>query len=150
MGAATSAPAAAFAEVNLAGMEPDLRVPASVLVAVSAGGVLGALARHGVSTAWPHAPGAFAWSTWAVNVSGCFLIGVLTVAVERRLSHRPLVRPFLGVGVLGGYTTFSTFVVEAQHARPAVALLYLGATVVAALLAVAAGTALAAGAVRPR
>ncbi len=125
-------------------------MPAPVLAAVSAGGVLGALARHGMSVALPHASGAFPWSTWAVNVSGCFLIGVLAVAVERRLSHRPLVRPFLGVGFLGGYTTFSTFVVEVQHARPAVALLYLGATVVAALLAVAAGTALATSVVRPR
>ena len=125
-------------------------MPAPVLAAVSAGGVLGALARCGIALAWPHTPGAFAWSTWVVNVSGCFLIGVLAVAIERRLSHRPLVRPFLGVGFLGGYTTFSTFVVDVQHSRPAVALLYLGATVVAALLAVAAGTALAAAAVRPR
>lgn len=125
-------------------MDPDPRVPAPVLAAVSAGGVLGALARYGVSVAWPHAPGAFAWSTWAVNVSGCFLIGVLSVAVERRLSHRPLVLPFLGVGVLGGYTTFSTFAAEVWQARPAVALLSLAATVLGALLAVAAGTALAA------
>ncbi len=131
-------------------MEPDLRVPAPVLAAVSAGGVLGALARHGIAVAWPHPLGGFPWSTWSVNVSGCFLIGVLMVAVERRLTHRPLVRPFLGAGLLGGYTTFSTFVVEVQHARPAVALLYLGATVVAALLAVAAGTALAGAVVRPR
>ncbi len=131
-------------------MEPDLRVPAPVLAAVAAGGVLGALARHGVSVAWPHPPGAFAWSTWAVNVSGCFLIGVLMVVLERRAAHRPLARPFLGVGFLGGYTTFSTFVADAQHARPAVALAYLGATVVAALLAVAAGAALAERVVRAR
>jgi CrcB protein len=131
-------------------MDRDLRVPGPVPAAVSAGGALGALARYGVSTAWPHAAGAFAWSTWAVNVSGCFLIGVLMVVAERRLSHRQLIRPFLGTGFLGGYTTFSAFVVDVQQARPAVALLYLGATVVAALLAVAAGTALAAAVVRPR
>lgn len=125
-----------------------MSVPA--LAAVSAGGALGALARHGIAVTWPYPSGAFAWSTWAVNVSGCFLIGVLMVAVERRLSHRPLVRPFLGVGFLGGFTTFSTFVADVQQARPAVALLYLGATVVTALLAVAAGTALAAVVVRPR
>ena len=131
-------------------MEPDLRAQAPLVAAVSAGGVLGALARYAVSVAWPHAPGDFAWSTWAVNISGCFLIGVLMVLVERRLAGRHLVRPFLGVGVLGGYTTFSTSVVDAQQARPAVALLYLGATVVGALLAVGAGTALASAVVRAR
>jgi fluoride exporter len=110
-------------------MEPDLRGQAPLVAAVSAGGVR---------------------STWAVNVSGCFLIGVLMVLVERRLAGRRLVRPFLAVGVLGGYTTFSTSVVDAQQARPAVALLYLGATVVGALLAVAAGTALASAVVRTR
>ncbi len=125
-------------------------MPAPVLAAVSAGGVIGALTRYGISAAWPQPAGAFPWSTWAINVSGCFLIGVLMAAVERSPGHRPLVRPFLGPGFLGGYTTFSAYVVEAQHIRPAVALLYLGATVVAALLAVAAGTALAAGVVRAR
>lgn len=150
MDAATSAPAAGRCRVSLTAMEPDPRVPASVLVAVSAGGVLGALARYAVATAWPHPAGAFPWSTWVINVSGCFLIGVLMVAVERRLSDRPLVRPFLGTGLLGGYTTFSAFAVEAQQARPTVALLYLAGTVVAALLAVAAGTALAESVVRAR
>jgi CrcB protein len=131
-------------------MEPDLRAQAPLVAVVSAGGVLGALARYAVSVAWPHAPGDFAWSTWAVNISGCFLIGVLMVLVERRLAGRRLVRPFLGVGVLGGYTTFATSVVDAQQARPAVALLYLGATVVGALLAVGAGTALVSAVVRAR
>jgi CrcB protein len=131
-------------------MEPDPRGQAPVVAAVSAGGVLGALARYAVSVAWPHAPGDFAWATWAVNVSGCFLIGALMVFLERRPTRRRLVRPFLGVGVLGGYTTFSTSIVDVQQARPAVALLYLGATVVGALLAVGAGSALASAVVRAR
>lgn len=114
-----------------------------MLAVIAAGGALGALARHGVQTALPAAPGGFPWATFLVNVSGCLLIGVLMVVItEVRTAHR-LVRPFLGVGVLGGYTTFSTYVVDTQRTvaagAPATALVYLGATLAAALLAVAAG-----------
>jgi fluoride exporter len=116
----------------------------AVLAAVSLGGVLGAEARYGMSVALPHEPAQFPVSTWLVNTTGCLLIGVLmTVVTELSAPHR-LVRPFLGVGVLGGYTTFSTATVEVQeltlHGRPALALGYLVGTVVAALVAVTAGT----------
>jgi len=125
-----------------------------VLAAISAGGVLGALARHRMSTAWPHDPAGFPWATWTVNVSGCFLIGVLMVLITSRWPDRRLIRPFLGVGLLGGYTTFSTSVVDVQqavaHGAPGVALLYLGATVVGALVAVWAGTELTSAVVRTR
>jgi fluoride exporter len=58
--------------------------------------------------ALPDASQGFPFDTSVVNVSGCLLIGVLMVSiVEVRRPHR-LVRPFLGVGLLGGYTTFST------------------------------------------
>lgn len=111
-----------------------------VLAAISAGGVVGALARHGVTEAFPHAPGGFGWATFAVNVSGCLLIGVLMTLVEWIFTRQRLLRPFLGVGVLGGYTTFSTSMVEAQQAIGAgaarVGLLYLAATAVGALVAV--------------
>ncbi|MDR8407297.1 CrcB family protein [Nonomuraea sp. 3-1Str] len=116
------------------------RVPWATLGAVSVGGMLGALARWGITLAFPHAPGAFAWATWGVNVTGCLLIGVLMVAVTEAWRVHPLVRPFLGVGVLGGYTTFSTYVVDAQRTlqagEPRTALAYLAGTLVAALLAV--------------
>ncbi|RKN40699.1 fluoride efflux transporter FluC [Micromonospora endolithica] len=128
----------------------DLRLPADrgelaahpggVLGTVAAGGALGALARAGVAYAVPHQPAAFGWATFAVNVSGCFLIGVLMAALPRIGRGRPLLRPFLGVGVLGGYTTYSTYAVDVQRAfaagAPVTALAYLGATVVGALLAV--------------
>jgi CrcB protein len=115
----------------------------AVLAAVSLGGVLGAEARYGMSVALPHEPTQIPVSTWLVNTSGCLLIGVLmTVVMELSAPHR-LVRPFLGVGVLGGYTTFSTATVEVQqltlHGRPGLALGYLVGTVVAALVAVTAG-----------
>ncbi|MFL6097345.1 MAG: fluoride efflux transporter FluC [Blastococcus sp.] len=123
---------------------PRRRVPdPAVLVAVSLGGVLGAEARYGMSVALPHEPTQIPVSTWLVNTSGCLLIGILmTVVMELSAPHR-LVRPFLGVGVLGGYTTFSTATVEVQqltlHGRPGLALGYLVGTVVAALVAVTAG-----------
>jgi CrcB protein len=75
-----------------------------------------------------------------VNIAGCALIGVLMVAVtESRVTHR-LVRPFLGTGLLGGFTTFSTYAVDIRElldgGRVATSLAYLVATPVAALLAV--------------
>jgi CrcB protein len=119
--------------------------PLPVLGAISAGGMIGALARYGLSTAWPHPASGFAWSTFVINVTGCLLIGVLMVIVTDVLPHRRLVRPFLGVGVLGGYTTFSTYIVDIHKAAaagaPLVALSYLAATLIAAVLAVWAGSA---------
>ncbi|WP_027661136.1 fluoride efflux transporter FluC [Salinispora fenicalii] len=114
--------------------------PAAVLAAVSAGGVLGALARTGLSAALPHDPAGFPWPTFAVNLSGCLLIGVLMAVLARRAHPPALARPFLGVGVLGGYTTFATHAVEARHlaatGATTTALVYLTATLTGALLAV--------------
>jgi fluoride exporter len=114
-----------------------------VLPVVSVGGVLGALARYGLGVAWPHPAAGFPWATWVINVSGCFLIGVLMTWLARRAPRHPYLRPFFGVGFLGGYTTFSTAMVDALRAPPAVGLLYFFATVAGALLAVWAGSAVA-------
>jgi CrcB protein len=75
------------------------------------GGALGALARWGLSEVVP-SPGGWPWATLLVNVTGCFLLGVLLGAIGRRSPVPAWVTPFLGVGVLGGYTTYSTFAVE--------------------------------------
>ncbi|SDS92526.1 fluoride efflux transporter FluC [Actinoplanes derwentensis] len=113
---------------------------AAVLAVVAAGGVLGACARYGATLIWPATPGAFPWTTFGINVSGCALMGVLMVLITERFTVHPLVRPLLGTGVLGGYTTFSTYAVDAQHlvdtGHPGIALFYLVATLSAALLAV--------------
>ena len=123
------------------------RAPWAVLTAVSAGGVVGASARHSVDLAWPHLPGTFPGATFVVNVSGCLLIGVLMVLITDVWSAHRLLRPFLGVGVLGGFTTFSTAMVEVPElmgaGRPALALLYLVGSAVGALLAAALGVVLA-------
>ena len=102
-------------------------------------GALGALARYGLAAAIPDGP----FAIWVVNVSGCLLIGVLMVLVTDVWPARRYLRPFFGVGFLGGYTTFSTAMVDVrdlvQAGRPALGLLYLGGTVLAAVVAVAAG-----------
>ncbi|BFU47258.1 fluoride efflux transporter FluC [Krasilnikovia sp. MM14-A1004] len=133
-------------DLHLPAERAELRPhPARLLGVIAAGGVVGALARYGVTVAWPHPPGTFAWSIWVINVSGSLLIGVLMVLIAEVFPGRRLVRPFFGVGVLGGYTTFSTSIVDVQqaaaHGNAGTALLYLGATLLGALLAVWAGTA---------
>jgi fluoride exporter len=117
----------------------------AVVTAVAVGGVVGAEARYGVAVALPHAPGAWPWSTLVANVTGCVLIGVLMVLVTERFRAHPLVRPLLGVGVLGGYTTFSTYTADVLAGfgagRAGLALLYLVVTPVLAVAAAAAGVA---------
>jgi CrcB protein len=117
-----------------------------VLGVIAVGGGLGALARYGVETVWPSAPGGFPWATFVINATGCLLIGALMVLVTDVFAARPLLRPFVGVGVLGGFTTFSTYANEVRALlRPGtlpVAFAYLAGTLVAALLAVVVGMAL--------
>ena len=128
----------------------DLRVPEQrrepalpVLAVIALGGGLGALARYGLTIALPTPPGHFPWATFVTNVSGCLLIGVLMVLVTEVWTAHRLVRPFLGVGVLGGFTTYSTYAVEIHGLlRPGtvgVAFVYLAGTLVCAMLAVLAG-----------
>jgi len=76
------------------------------------GGALGALARWGVATALPHARGGWPWATLLVNLAGCLAIGALLAVLLARFPHSPWLRPFLAVGVLGGFTTYSTFAVD--------------------------------------
>ncbi|MFD7729681.1 CrcB family protein [Kitasatospora phosalacinea] len=121
--------------------EPVLRGQGRVVAAVSAGGVLGAGARYGAGLLWPTAEDAFPWTTLGVNALGCAVIGVvLVVLTEGRRTPHPLLRPFLATGILGGFTTFSTYAVDGQrlfdHGLPGRALLYLGGTLLAALAAV--------------
>lgn len=120
-----------------------LRTRRRTLGAISAGGALGALARWLLSESLPHDPGAMPWSTVVANVSGCFLIGVLMVLVVERWPHRPVLRPLLGTGLLGGFTTFSTYAVDTRGllaaGEPDRAAAYLLGTLVLGLLAVVAG-----------
>ncbi|MEU6182452.1 fluoride efflux transporter FluC [Streptomyces coeruleorubidus] len=116
------------------------REQAEILAVIAAGGIIGACARYGATQVWPTAPTAFPWTTFWVNVTGCAAMGVLMVLVTERCAAHPLVRPFLGTGVLGGYTTFSSATVDTQRlldgGRPGSAFLYAAATLAAAVFAV--------------
>jgi CrcB protein len=130
----------------------DLHVPAQraelglhpglVLGAIAVGGVLGSEARYGLTVAFPDGA-AVPWTTLGINVVGCLLMGVLMVAVHRWGARTPLLRPFAGVGVLGGFTTFSAYTVGVQRllagGSPGPALVYLALTPLLAVVAVVAG-----------
>lgn len=117
--------------------------PASALAAVSLGGALGALARYGLTVAFPSDAGSFDLATFTANAVGGLLIGILMVVVTDIAPGTRLVRPFLGAGVLGGFTTFSTYIVDIGRAANAgqtfLAVAYAFLTMAAALLAAAAG-----------
>ncbi len=112
------------------------------LAMVALGGVLGASARYGIGLLLPPAPGTFPVGTLLINVVGGFLIGVLIDAV----AERPLLRPFAITGILGGFTTFSTYAVDTEQllatGRLGTAVAYLVGTLVGALVATWVGLAL--------
>jgi CrcB protein len=128
-------------------IDPDVeaidrpRLEWDVVAAVAVGGVLGAEARYGLGVLAPHSPHQFPWTTLVINVLGCLLIGVLMGVLGRQADPPRLARPFLGTGILGGFTTFSTFSVDvdtlAHHGRWGVAVAYLVATAVLCFVAVA-------------
>jgi CrcB protein len=118
-----------------------------VLAVIALGGGLGSVARYLLGQAIATPPDGFPWATFAVNVSGCFALGLLMVYVLEVWPPRRYLRPFLGVGFLGGYTTFSTFTVEIlQRLRDGAWTLadaYALDSLVAGLVAVWCGLALA-------
>jgi fluoride exporter len=111
-----------------------------VLAVIAAGGGLGSLARYAVAEGIPTRRGAFPWSTFIVNASGCALIGVLMVFVGDVWRPGRYARPLLGIGFLGGYTTYSTMMLDLRTLGAdgawLTADLYLVATAVAGLAAV--------------
>ncbi len=118
-----------------------------VLAAVAAGGAIGNLARYGISSAFPVDPGRFPTSTLAINTSGSFVLGLVLVVLIERLPPSRYARAFLAVGVIGAFTTFSTFAVEAaqlvadQHVALAAAFVFtsIGAGLAAARFGILAG-----------
>ena len=111
-----------------------------VVAVVALGGAIGAVARYAASLWWPVRDGGFPWTTFGINVVGCAVIGVFMVVITDVWAAHRLVRPFFGTGVLGGFTTFSTYAVDIQKlvdaGHPRTALAYLAATLFAALAAV--------------
>lgn len=122
---------------RLARRRGRLREHASVVAVVALGGAIGACGRYAASLLWPTAPDAFPWTTLAVNVTGCAVMGIFMALISEVWSAHRLLRPFVGTGILGGYTTFSTYAADIQHlvdsGHAATALAYLALTVLAAL-----------------
>lgn len=121
-----------------------------VPLAVAVGGALGSLLRWGLATVL--VTDGFPVATFSANISGAFALGIVLVVGElvgsrhHRHHRRPwarLWRPFLATGVLGGFTTFSTFVLEVDRLDPAIAGLYLVASVALGLLAYSLGNTVA-------
>jgi CrcB protein len=84
-----------------------------VTLAIALAGSLGALARYGLD-GWisRRAPSSFPWGTFAVNVSGSFLLGLVFVVMTERFRPDPWLRSAVTIGFFGAYTTFSTFSLE--------------------------------------
>jgi fluoride exporter len=113
------------------------------LLAIALGGALGTLARYGMDRAVVGPPFGFPWATFAVNVVGSFLLGVIVTVITGRWPTTRFARPFAAIGFCGGFTTFSTLMVEVaqrgQHGRALLAAGYLVITLVAGFLAVLGG-----------
>jgi len=115
------------------------------LAAIYVGGVLGALARVGLSQATPHGPGGWPWGTFAVNMIGALLLGYFFA----RLGDHPedsVAHPFLTTGICGTLTTFSTLQLELfemiDGGHTALAASYILATLAGGFLCIRAGIAL--------
>ncbi len=126
-------------------MPPRREFVASV-AAIAVGGAAGALTRFEIGQLWPDdqlAAGGFPWTTLCINASGCLVLGALVAMLDRLTSPHPLVRPLIGTGFLGGFTTFSTQAAQAQQlivdGHGWVALRYLAATLAVGLIAIRIG-----------
>jgi len=122
------------------------------LVFVALGGALGALARYGLSGwAYDRLGEAFPWGTLVVNVVGCLALGFV-IRWLHVAAVAPGMRPFLTIGLLGAFTTFSTFSYETvalvQEGQWLRAGLYVGGSVALGLIAMVSGMALATAAAR--
>jgi CrcB protein len=116
--------------------------------AIAVGGALGASLRYAVLLGTQSANQHAAWATAGANGLGALLLGMVVARVDSPRAH-PLIRPFLVVGVFGSFTTFSALAFDnrtlaLQHGE-LVALLHIAGSILAGLLAFAAGSAIARG-----
>ena len=115
----------------------------AIVVAVGIGGACGAVARYAVSLGIPTATAGFPWGTFVINVTGSAFLGLLLVVLVEQFPRGRLTRPIVGTGVIGAYTTFSTFEIDAVNlvraGHPTTAVIYVTASVIAGLVAVWAG-----------
>jgi CrcB protein len=118
-----------------------------VVLVIAAGGAIGGAMRWLLNQAWPSAADGFPWATFVENVSGCLVLGALMVFLVDVWTPHRYARPFLGIGVLGGFTTFSTYTAETgallRAGQVPIALTYLFGTAAVGLLATWVGIAVA-------
>jgi CrcB protein len=88
------------------------RLDGRELLAIYAGGVLGALARVGLAQLAPHGAGSWPWATFAANMAGALLLGYFVTRLQERLPPSSYRRPLLGTGLCGALTTFATVQLE--------------------------------------
>jgi fluoride exporter len=119
----------------------------SPVILVMSGGAIGAGLRYGLSQAVPYAGNGWPWATFAANMFGGLAMGVLAAWILRGDNSAEPLRLFVGVGVLGGFTTFSAFSLEmaqmVQRGQTGLAAGYAAASVLLALGALFAGMAAA-------
>lgn len=110
------------------------------LVAIFAGGFIGAIARSALARSLAVAPGRWPWATFAANLLGAALLGYFITRLQERLPPSMYRRSFLGTGICGALTTFSTMMVELlgmlEASRLGLALAYGSASVAGGLAAV--------------
>lgn len=114
-----------------------------VLAVIALGGMLGASARYAMTRWLPIPAVGFPWATFWTNLSGSFLLGLLLVLLLERFPPTRLVRPFLATGILGAFTTMSTYEVEValliKDGHAATGVLYGLGSLVAGLIVAYAG-----------
>ena len=114
-----------------------------MVLAVAGGGALGSLLRYYLAGAIQPAGAAFNWGIFVVNVTGGFLMGLIVELGALKLNLTPEIRAFLTVGILGGYTTFSTFSLDSvlllQRGAYAGAALYIAGSTLLSIGALFAG-----------
>jgi len=118
------------------------------IAAVASGGAVGSVLRFLVGTWFLQRVGpGFPWGTFAINVSGALLIGVVMQLAQTRVGLSPYARVFLATGILGGYTTFSAFAYEtyllSRDAFSLQSVLYAFGSVIAGVAAAFVGIVLA-------
>jgi CrcB protein len=130
------------------------RIDLRQLGAIFIGGAFGALARVGLDEAFPSTAGSWPWATFAINVTGSFLLGYFVTWLQGRAPQSTYRRGLLGTGFCGTYTTFSTMQVEIlemiDHDRLGLAVTYAAASVAAGFAGVALATAIVRRAWVPR
>jgi CrcB protein len=124
---------------------PWPRLAPGVLLAVFLGGVLGGGARYGIGLAAPPAADGFPWDIFAINVSGAFALSVVVVLVVEVFPPTRYVRPALGTGFIGAFTTFSSLATAADHllahGHPMLAIVYTVGSLFGGLVAASFGLA---------